>query len=120
MGFDVPMLGTLIAYFSATAAGLAFFVLLVRRRRDTDEGPVRMTLAPAVAAAPGPVPAEMRVTPLPPMRDLIPPVNPNLLSEGDEQTGPLPGEADIPRWLRPSVRDGRRTRNPGRLSGRDD
>ncbi len=123
IGFEVPLFGTLIAYFAATAAGLAFFVFLVRRRRDTDEGPVRMTLAPAVAAAAAaaaPAPPEMRVTPLPPMRDLIPPVNPNLLSEGEEQAGPLPGEAAIPRWLRPSVRDGRRTRNPGRLSGRDD
>jgi hypothetical protein len=118
-GFEVPLLGTLIAYLSATAAGLAFFAFLVRRRRDPDRGPVRMTLAPATAAA-APAPAEMRVTPLPPMRDLIPPVNPNLLSEGEEHAGPLPGEAAIPRWLRPSVRDGRRTRNPGRLSGRDD
>ena len=122
MGFEVPLLGTLIAYCAATAAGLAFFVFLVRRRRDPDEGLVRMTLAPAAARLPGPAaaPPEMRVTPLPPMRDLIPPVNPNLLSEGEEPAGPLPGEAAIPRWLRPSVRDGRRTRNPGRLSGRDD
>ena len=131
IGFEVPWFGTLIAYCAATAAGLAFFVFLVRRRRDTDEGPARMTLAPAAAGAAAGAAArggvgtgtpEMRVTPLPPMRDLIPPVNPNLLSEGEEQAGPLPGEAAIPRWLRPSVT--RRTSNskpwtaqrPGRLS----
>ena len=39
MGFEVPLLGTLIAYCAATAAGLAFFVFLVRRRRDTRRGP---------------------------------------------------------------------------------
>jgi hypothetical protein len=119
MGFEFPMLGTLIAYLSATTAGLVFFALLVRRRREGDAEPARMTLA-TVGASAAPKPEQVRVTPLPPMRELIPPVNPNLLSEGEEPVGPLPGEADLPRWLRPSVRAGRRTRNPGRLSGRDD
>jgi hypothetical protein len=119
LGFEFPMLGTLIAYLSATTAGLVFFVFLVRRRRDAERGPAGMTLA-TVAATPAAAPEETRVTPLPPMRELIPPVNPNLLSEGEEPVGPLPGEADLPRWLRPSVRNGRRTRNPDRLSGRDD
>jgi hypothetical protein len=41
------------------------------------------------------------------MRELIPPVDPNLLREADEDPGPRPGEEDIPRWLRPSVRDAR-------------
>ena len=118
IGFELP-LGQLIAYLSATAAGLGFFMFLVRRRRYADDRPAAMTLATATASA-APAPEERRVTPLPPMRDLIPPVNPNLLSEGEEPAGPLPGEAAIPRWLRPSVRDGRRTRNPRRLSGRDD
>lgn len=116
-GFELPLLGTLVAYLAATAAGLAFFALLVRRRRDTESAPIGMTLATASSS---PAFVERRVTPLPPMRELIPPVNPNLLSEGDEPTGPLPDEAGLPRWLRPSVRSGRRTRNPGRLSGRDD
>ena len=53
------------------------------------------------------------------MRELIPPVNPYLL-DVEERPGPVAGEADLPRWLRPSVRSGRRTRNPNRLSGRDD
>jgi hypothetical protein len=119
LGFEFPLLGTLIAYLSATAAGLAFFALLVRRRREADPEPAGMTLATAPASATLGT-DEHRVTPLPPMRELIPPINPNLLSEGDEPVGPLPGEADLPRWLRPSVRNGRRTRNPDRLSGRDD
>lgn len=118
VGFEMPLLGTLVASVSATAAGLAFFMFLVRRRRHTRGEPARMTLATATATA-APAPVE-RVTPLPPMRELIPPVNPNLLSEGEEPVGPLPDEAGLPRWLRPSVRNGRRTRNPGRLSGRDD
>lgn len=118
IGFELPMLGQLIAYLS-TAAGLGFFAFLIRRRRDPAKAPAGMRLATVTASA-APGLEERRVTPLPPMRDLIPPVNPNLLSEGEDQAGPLPGEAAIPRWLRPSVRDGRRTRNPGRLSGRDD
>ena len=117
-GFDLP-LGQLIAYLSATIAGIAFFAFVVRRRRAMDQAPLGTTLATVTTSA-APVPEQLPVTPLPPMRDLIPPVNPNLLSEGEERAGPLPGEAAIPRWLRPSVRDGRRTRNPGRLSGRDD
>ena len=48
------------------------------------------------------------VRPLPPMRELIPPVNPDLLSDGDGGgAGPNPDEAGIPRWLRPSVREAR-------------
>jgi len=117
IGFEQPMLGQLIAYLSATAVGLGFLAFLVRRRRDPAKAPAGMRLATVTASAEL---EERRVTPLPPMRDLIPPVNPNLLSEGEDHAGPLPGEAAIPRWLRPSVRDGRRTRNPGRLSGRDD
>jgi len=60
------------------------------------------------------------MTPLPLMRELIPPVNPNLLTDVDDAPGPLAGEAALPRWLRPSVRAGRRTGDPNRLSGRDD
>ncbi len=50
------------------------------------------------------------VRPLPPMRELIPPVNPALLDddgrdEGDERRAS--GEEGIPRWLRPSVRAAR-------------
>ncbi len=118
-------LGPLVAYLSATAAGLAFFMFLVRRRSDIQPEAAGMTLATATATATAPASsasgsAERRVTPLPPMRELIPPVNPNLLTEGEEPIGPAPGEAALPRWLRPSVRNGRRTRNPDRLRGWED
>ena len=115
---ELGLLGTVIAYLSATAAGLAFFWFLVRRRTESEPG--TLTLAVANAAAPPASAVEQsRVTPLPPMRDLIPPVNPHLL-DVEEAPGPLASEAALPRWLRPSVRSGRRTRNPNRLSGRDD
>lgn len=117
-GSDLPLLGTVMAYFWATAAGLTLFAFLVRRRKASEPGPLTVALAsPGVPATSSPV--EHRVTPLPPMRELIPPVNPYLL-DVEEGPGPLAGEADLPRWLRPSVRSGRRTRNPNRLSGRDD
>ena len=61
----------------------------------------------AVAAVSEPGADDFHVTPLPDMRELIPPVDPRLL-EGDAVSGePAAGEADIPRWLRPSVREAR-------------
>ena len=119
LGSDLPFLGTLIAYLSATGAGLFFFALLVRRRSDSQPGPAGMTLASATTSS-AVVSSEPRVTPLPPMRELIPPVNPNLLSEDDERAEVVPGEAGLPRWLRPSVRAGRQTRDSRRLRGWDD
>jgi hypothetical protein len=100
----------------ATGAGLAYFAFILRRRRVSA---VRVTGAPPVAAgaglplpsvrtATGIAPAQVAVTPLPPMRELIPPVDPDLLRDPVEAEGPLPEEAGIPRWLRPSVRAGRR------------
>lgn len=92
-----------------TISGGLFFVL-ARRRRHTDEPPPTTITATATAAAvtavsaEGPVPA---VTPLPPMRELIPPVNPDLLRDADDDPRPREDEADIPRWLRPSVRQAR-------------
>jgi hypothetical protein len=85
-------------------SGGLFFVL-VRRRRHTDEDPTLATVtAGSAAVADAPIPL---ITPLPPMRELIPPVDPNLLRDPDEMPGPGPDEADLPRWLRPSVRKGR-------------
>jgi len=55
-----------------------------------------------------------QVAPLPPMRDLIPPIDYDLLRDPDERAGPAAGEADIPRWLRPSVRAGRFGEEPKR------
>ena len=92
-----------------TVSGGLFFVL-ARRRRHTDEpAPTTITATATAAAATavsaeGPVPA---VTPLPPMRELIPPVDPNLLRDADDDPRPRDDEADIPRWLRPSVRQAR-------------
>ena len=87
-------------------SGGLFFVL-ARRRRSGEEAPTSVTMtgvAAAAVSAEGPVPA---VTPLPPMRELIPPVDPTLLREADAHPGPRPDEENIPRWLRPSVRAGR-------------
>jgi len=115
------VLGSVWAYLWATIAGLTLFAFLVRRRRASEPGtPGTLSAAMASSAAPAASSeVDHRVTPLPPMRDLIPPVNPYLL-DVEERPGPVAGEADLPRWLRPSVRSGRRTRNPNRLSGRDD
>jgi hypothetical protein len=41
------------------------------------------------------------------MRELIPPVDPNLLRDADDDPRPRADEADLPRWLRPSVRQAR-------------
>jgi len=85
-------------------SGGLFFVL-ARRRRHTDEDPTLVTVtAGSSAVADAPIPL---VTPLPPMRELIPPVDPDLLREADDAPGPRQDEADIPRWLRPSVRQAR-------------
>jgi hypothetical protein len=117
-GSDLPLLGTVMTYLWTTAAGLTLFAFLVRRRKASQPGKLSVAMAQsAVPATPSTV--DHRVTPLPPMRDLIPPVDPYLL-DVEERPGPVAGEADLPRWLRPSVRSGRRTRNPNRLSGRDD
>jgi hypothetical protein len=48
------------------------------------------------------------VTPLPPMRELVPPpVNLVTLDEGSDRVEPKPDEIDMPRWLRPSLRQAR-------------
>jgi hypothetical protein len=91
--------------FGIVSGGL--FFVLARRRRSGEEAPTTITMtgvATASVSAEAPVPA---VTPLPPMRELIPPVDPNLLREADDDPGPRPDEAEIPRWLRPSVREAR-------------
>ena len=120
---DAGLMGILVAYLSATAAGLAFFVFLMRRRRDVEPALVVATPEATISVAAPPeiaAPSTRRVTPLPPMRELIPPVNPNLLHEDDEAAGPLPNEVGVPRWLRPSLRAARQSRNPYRLRGWDD
>lgn len=109
---------------SVTAAmGMVLVAILLARRRSGHDQPVPARVAavaaldPAIPTIPvsvplqddGPVPA---VRPLPPMRELVPPVNPALLDEeeaedaGEGQPG-APDERGIPRWLRPSVREAR-------------
>jgi hypothetical protein len=133
-GFDA--LGAVGLYGVTTAAGLALFFILVRRRRDTEESaPLLMAAAiPGVressTPAPIPDPAARSNGPaaqesggtgdaespwrLPSMRELVPPIDYDLLGIGDDRPGPAPHEAGIPRWLRPSVRRARFGEEPRR------
>jgi hypothetical protein len=99
---------TLLAYVGTTGAGLAFFFILLRRRSDPAAERRVATVATAAAGSAGPASSDgvPRVTPLPPMRELIPPVDPDLLRDPDE--GAAAGDARVPRWLRPSVQAARR------------
>lgn len=122
-GSPRPPAGWLGAALAATMAGLAVFFVLARRRSSPEHGGAAMAPALVVATEAGPAAAVAaiatreaavdhgrsidHVTPLPPMRDLIPPVDRNLLGEPAEAPAPRPEEAGIPRWLRPSVRAAR-------------
>ena len=107
-----------LAVSIAATLGMLLVAVLLARRRSHDQ-PVAAGAIASAAAAPavpvslpladdGPVAA---VRPLPPMRELIPPVNPSLLDEDDpDQPAAGPGRPDeqgVPRWLRPSVREAR-------------
>lgn len=118
-GIDLAIPGTVLAYLVSTGAGLAFYVFLLRRRPVADSSAAQLIGAGESSAAPASDNRPLRVTPLPPMRELIPPIA-DLLSEADDIVGPRPDEVGIPRWLRPSLRAGRRGPNPGRLRGWDD
>lgn len=106
----------------AATLGMLLAAVLLARRRSHDE-PVAAGVAASTTSSQagilvvpvrvpppddGPVAA---VRPLPPMRELIPPVDPSLLDEDDPgraAAGPgRPDERGIPRWLRPSVREAR-------------
>ena len=125
---DLASLGVLAAYGITTAGGLALFFILLRTRRDDGmASPPPMPAIPPIRAgsvaspldsdAPALVTAATldsdgaagtrRVSPLPPMRELIPPIDYDLLRDPDERLGPAAHEAGMPRWLRPSVREGR-------------
>lgn len=102
--------------------GMLLVAVLLSRRRSHDEpaatgvgaaGSLPRAAIPATSggvplAEDGPVAA---VRPLPPMRELIPPVDPSLLDEGDPSQlahgRARPDEEGVPRWLRPSVREAR-------------
>jgi hypothetical protein len=132
---DLAPFGILASFGLTTVGGLAFFFILLRTRRgNTLASAPLMTAAiqPATAGAvaapglthaptmPAPLPdsgngaVAPRVSPLPPMSELIPPIDYDLLRDPDERAGPAAGEADIPRWLRPSVRAGRFGEEPTR------
>ena len=122
-------LGVLASFGLTTVGGLAFFFILLRTRRNeslashsplmpAQIAPIRASAAasPINSDSPAPTPAQLpdsgdsdplRVSPLPPMRELIPPIDYDLLRDPDERVGPAAHEAGIPRWLRPSVRVGR-------------
>jgi hypothetical protein len=91
--------------WAALVVGLAgigiVFLFAIRRRSDEDSGATATVTASTNAEE---IPA---VTPLPPMRDLVPPVDPHLLDEGGDAPPPRADEAGVPRWLRPSVREAR-------------
>ena len=78
---------------------------------------------PALATAAATAGAEVAdaavpsVTPLPPMRDLIPPVDPTLLDDDGDRVEPRPDEVNTPRWLRQSLREARFTEHRYRERG---
>jgi hypothetical protein len=116
---DSDVAGTALPVFLSVTAGLGLLLLagmLARRRSERERVPSLAHAGPTIVGADGlttPVPLPddgtvPHVRPLPPMRELIPPVNPALLLEDDgERSDPNPEEAGIPRWLRPSVREAR-------------
>jgi hypothetical protein len=96
---------------AVTAAALVLLWLLVRQRRRTEP-----TAAAALAAASATASAATEavgaaavapVTPLPPMRELIPPVDASLLDDEGDRVQPRANEANTPRWLRQSLREAR-------------
>lgn len=117
--FPISLPTPILAYLISTTAGVSLFFLMLRRRPVRPEtGVVRQVVLPAVAseaeAAPTPV------SPLPPMRELIPPVDYDLLRDPDARIEPRPDEVGVPRWLRGSLREARiGPRDPRRLRGWD-
>lgn len=103
-GFPAPL--ALGAVLAAAMAGVALWLLAGRRRR-------RQAPAAAHAGAAGVAQTDTSsdqpttVTPLPPMRELVPPVNVVMLDEESARVEPRPDEVDMPRWLRPSLREAR-------------
>ncbi|HEU4864051.1 MAG TPA: hypothetical protein VFU44_09840 [Candidatus Limnocylindria bacterium] len=116
-GESMLMVSSLVAL-----AGLVLFVVLSNRQRR-ERSPVQITATVATpadaqpVAAPASAEAEPRkVTPLPPMRELIPPVDPDLLRD-DEVDEVSEDDARLPRWLRTDVQSARR--GPNELRSRN-
>jgi hypothetical protein len=99
----LPIPDGFVPWLTTTSAGVALFLLLVRRR-PADEA--AMTGAVVGAAGSLDAPA-VGSTSLPPMRELVPAVDPDLLRAADDERETRPEEAGVPRWLRPSVREAR-------------
>jgi hypothetical protein len=104
--------GSLMAWAMAALAGLVGLVLLLARRRRAEQKPALAGAAPGASVGAAPTtpttaPDAARVTPLPPMRELIPPVDPDLLREPDSDELSA-DEARVPRWLRTGVQAARR------------
>lgn len=101
-------------------AALVFWWLLFRQRRREDR---ELAAAGAAASGSGSSPevaaaaAVPPVTPLPPMRELIPPVDASLLDDDGDRVQPRPDEANTPRWLRQSLREARFTDHRYREKG---
>ena len=98
---------TLAVALAAALAGFGLWLVAGRRRRRDPSGSVQVPAAGANATTTVGDEAPT-VTPLPPMRELVPPVN--VLHLGDDGGGrvePAPDEVDMPRWLRPSLRQAR-------------
>ena len=103
----LPMMAALLA----TIAGLGFSWLALRRRSDREPPLAAATVTTTTstdAASSGPEPV-IHVSPLPPMRELFPPVEASLLDDDDGQVEPRDDEVGVPRWLRPSLREARFT-----------
>ena len=104
---DGPPIGLGVALVAAVG-GVGLWIVAGRRRRQDQQA-----TQPAPAAAVGDFMATAGdeppvVTPLPSMRELIPPVNVlDLNDDGGGPVEPLPDEEGMPRWLRPSLRQAR-------------
>lgn len=92
--------------FAAGLTGFALWFVAGRRRRRDGGAPLPAGASVELTTTAGDE-APM-VTKLPPMRELVPPVNVVMIDEPDTHVPPRPDEVDMPRWLRPSLRQARR------------
>jgi hypothetical protein len=90
---------------AAALAGVGLWLVAGRRRRHETPAGAQAAAGAGLTDTAGDEPPI--VTPLPPMRELVPPVNVVMLDEGSDRVEPRPDEADMPRWLRPSLREAR-------------
>lgn len=131
----IESLGTLAPYGLAAAVGLGLLFVLIRRRGGADS-PQPLLAGAAIptsdearpagpARQPAPEPRGRTASgrgaagdagrwQLPSMRELVPPIDYELLGIDDARPAPATHEADIPRWLRPSVREARFGEQPRR------